>query len=73
METSDNKPLFTLTAEEADVALKLFMVAKKWGQYMYEDDIKKGNAHDAILSLSIVKNADNFINRLKQFQDEQKP
>lgn len=62
--------VFQLTEKEADVALKLFMVAKKWGQFMYDDDIKKGHAQDALLSLSIVANADKFIERVKQWQDE---
>ena len=67
---SDTEPLFTLTADEVVIAEKLFIVAKKWGQYMYEDDLKKGNAHDALLSLSIFKNAENFLNRIKKWQDE---
>lgn len=57
---------FQLNEKDADVALKLFMVAKKWGQYMYGEDIKKGNAHDAILSLSIIASASKFIERIKQ-------
>lgn len=63
---------FQLTEKDADIALKLFIVAKKWGQFMYDDDIRKGHANDALLSLSIVTNADKFIERIKQWQDEQK-
>lgn len=64
------QPLFTLTPEEVKKAERLFIVAKKWGQFMYEDDIKKGHAQDALLSLSIARNADKFINRIKQWQEK---
>lgn len=63
-------PLFTLTPEEADIALKSFMVAKACGQIMYDDDIKKGHANGALLSLSIIRNANKFIERIKRWQDE---
>lgn len=63
---------FQLNEKDADVALKLFTVAKIWGQYVYKAEAKKGNAPAAILSLSIVANADEFINRIKQWQDGNK-
>ncbi|MCH5241787.1 MAG: hypothetical protein J1F67_05115 [Muribaculaceae bacterium] len=66
----NNKPLFTLTAEEVEIAEKLFIVAKKCGQLIYEDDINKGNAEDALLGLSIVTNSNNLLSPIKEWQDE---
>ena len=68
METN-TKPLFTLTAEEVELAEKLFIVAKQCGSIILKDDIEKGNAEDALLGLSIVANSDNLLTRIKQWKD----
>lgn len=65
-----NQPLFSLTAEEVEITEKLFFFAKKCGQFMYEYHMKKGNVSDARLSLSITKNAENLLTRIKQFKDD---
>ena len=64
------QPHFTLTPEDVEIAENLFNVAKKFGQFMHEDVIKKGHAHDTVLSLSITKNDEKYLTQIKQWPSE---
>lgn len=72
MQLINPESLFTLTAEEVEIAEKLFIVAKQCGSVISKDDINEGNAEDVLMGLSIVSNADNLLDRIKKWKDENK-
>lgn len=64
METSDNKPLFTLTAEEVELVIDSLEFSREMAIGIIE--AMKGPG------VEVNTRFDNLLNRIKQWQDENK-
>ena len=68
METSDNKPLFTLTAEEVDIVENI--VAKEYLDMQYLIKTYENDKVYVNITRDKATILDNLLTRLKQYQDE---